>query len=175
MTKKTEKTSKNKSTKNQAQKKTVKKEQVEPKRNNPKKRGGESKLKESYEHHGWFNPKYNDSYLKNIAKLYEQGQSDIEVSTALGICKKTFAQWIKKHDEFAREVERGRELSEAWWRRLGRAGAAGVQNVNSALWFGNMKNRFGFRDRSDSVDEHSEEIKDIAKIVHAIKKAEKEY
>lgn len=148
---------------------------VEPKRNNPLKKGGESRLKDSYETYGWYNPKYDQSLLDKIVPLYKDGASDIEVAVELNVSRKGYERWMKRYPEFREEVEKGREFSEAWWRKLGRAGAAGMKNVNSALWFGNMKNRFGWRDAPDESQKNSQEIKEIKEILGKIKSHEKEY
>jgi len=146
------------------------------KRKNPSPIAGECEVKEPHEYtsYGWYNPKYNQSMVDRVADLYKNGESDIEVSVALGIDRGVFYDWINKHPEFAKEVSRGRQASESWWRTLGRAGAAGKVKANAALWFGNMKNRFGWRDNMDINVKNVDEVKQVKSIVAKIKKHEKE-
>jgi hypothetical protein len=80
--------------------------------------------------------------------MFEDGSSVQEVcQDKLQISRKTFYNWLERHEEFAEAYEEGRWRSEAFWARMGRSGAMGAMNVNPALWIFNMKNRFGWRDK----------------------------
>ena len=90
--------------------------------------------------------KYRAEIAENLPDLFDQGESVAEVCKELGIAKQTFFTWVKKHPKFAAAYEEGKYRSEAWWMRLGRLGAAGVQEINATAWIFNMKNRFEWRD-----------------------------
>lgn len=91
---------------------------------------------------------YDPSYADILPDLFKDGQSVIEVCVELGIHKDTFYEWCGKHKEFSDAYALGLMYSEAWWQRLGRAGAAGAK-VNPPMWRMNMMNRFKWTDRID--------------------------
>jgi transposase len=97
--------------------------------------------------------KYNPEICDKVPSMFANGESQNEVAAALEIDRDTFKEWKKTHPEFKRAVDMGLELSEAWWERLGRAGSTGKINVNATLWIFNMKNRFGWKDKSE-IDGH---------------------
>jgi hypothetical protein len=68
----------------------------------------------------------------------------------LGICRNTFYSYVDQHPEFSEAYSRGLDLSQAWWEKLGRRGAAGEVPINPATWIFNMKNRFKWTDRQDT-------------------------
>lgn len=99
------------------------------------------------------NSAYRPEMCQEILELYENGESDAEVAYALGISKRTFYTWIKDKPEFAHAVEDGKMISECWWQKLGRAGAAGKVDIQARVWLANMKNRFGWveSEKSDTT------------------------
>jgi len=93
------------------------------------------------------NYKYDPDICNELPEMFANGESIVEVAQALGISKRCFYDWQEKHTEFKEAVEAGLSLSEAWWLKLGRAGAMGKVQVNSAVWIFNMKNRHKWTDR----------------------------
>jgi transposase len=93
--------------------------------------------------------KYRASMADEMLDMFREGQSVVEVCAALGISRVTFYQWLKDHHTFSAAYDRGLELSQAWWEKLGREGAAGKADINPATWIFNMKNRFRWTDRQD--------------------------
>ncbi len=81
--------------------------------------------------------------------MFANGETIVEVAIDLGISRRTFYDWRKQYPEFEEALDEGLAVSEAWWSKVGRAGAIGVKNVNPALWIFNMKNRFKWADRTD--------------------------
>jgi hypothetical protein len=100
------------------------------------------------------NKKYQDHYPDILAKMFSNGESVAEVCVALGISRRAFYDWVKKYPDFEEAYEMGRLHSEAWWTKLGRAGASGQVNINSTAWIFNMKNRFSW---SDKIAEEKDE------------------
>lgn len=55
-------------------------------------------------------------------------------------------------------------LSEAWWEEHGRLNLHN-REFNSVLWYMNMKNRFGWRDRIDSNHSVGMKHEDMLKLL----------
>lgn len=100
-------------------------------------------------HPGGRPPKYDRAYAEMLPDMFRDGQSVVEVCVELGIHKDTFYDWCAKHKEFSDAYTLGLLYSEAWWQKLGRAGAAGGR-VNPPMWRMNMMNRFKWSDRIES-------------------------
>jgi hypothetical protein len=81
--------------------------------------------------------------------LYGEGASDREVMQELDL---TPSRWKVLMDDincdFPELVELGRARSQAWWERQGRVH---LQNnkFNASLWTIQMKNRFGWSEKSE--------------------------
>ena len=97
---------------------------------------------------------YTEEVALEIAErlpgMFEQGESVAEVCAELGMCKETFYRLAAEHPEFSNAYKKGLQLSEAWWTKLGRAGAAGKVDIQPTTWIFNMKNRFKWTDRLGS-------------------------
>jgi len=91
--------------------------------------------------------RYRRQIAERLPAMFENGESVAEVAQELGVSRMTFYRWVDKHKEFREAYEEGLFRSEAWWLRLGRAGAAGqIRGANATMWIFNMKNRFKWRD-----------------------------
>jgi hypothetical protein len=93
--------------------------------------------------------KYSAKLCKLLPYLFANGESVAEVCAYLDITKETFFQWVKQHQGFSDSYKNGLELSEAWWKRIGRAGSIGKAKIQPATWIFNTKNRFRWTDRQD--------------------------
>lgn len=93
--------------------------------------------------------KYKKEYAVKLPGMFVNGEAVVEVCQELGISKQTFYVWLKKYPEFQEAYELGKEASEAWWMKLGRAGAAGKIQIQPATWVFNMKNRFKWTDKTE--------------------------
>lgn len=93
--------------------------------------------------------RYQKRFATELPAMFKNGESVAEVCVELGICKQTFYTWTEAHPEFLDAYNKGRELSEAWWHKIGRANATGRMRGNAATWIFNMKNRFGWKDRTE--------------------------
>jgi len=94
---------------------------------------------------GWYN---------DVLELYKQGASDVEVKAMIYSMKGTFSnalwdRWMKEEDEFSETIKMGKILSEAWWTKKGRTS---LENPTFSYtgWYMNMKNRFGWKDKTES-------------------------
>jgi hypothetical protein len=102
-------------------------------------------------------PKKNLSSLpkdweNKVINLMSEGASEIEVKAMLSLSNDTFARFLRDEPIFLEAVKRGRALCEAWWQREGRINLRN-REFNAVLWYMNMKNRFGWRDKQEV--EHS--------------------
>jgi hypothetical protein len=96
--------------------------------------------------------KYDESICGDIPEMYAEGQADVEVASALGISEATFYVWLKEHEPFLEAVKRGRQESHTWWLERGRKNLGG-RDFNSTLWYMNMKNRHGWKDKHDHTSD----------------------
>lgn len=90
-----------------------------------------------------------EGWKEALLAMYREGASDVEVRAELGISNDLFYRWLNDEPEFSETIKKGRELSEAWWSKLGRQGASGQHEINPTTWIFNMKNRFSWRDRHE--------------------------
>jgi len=89
--------------------------------------------------------------LKEMMDMYSAGKSDIQVMKALRITKAMFNDYYKKHEPFRRVVDQGRVDSESWWVEQGQLALHSEARFNSTVWQLNMKNRFGWAEKTDST------------------------
>lgn len=97
--------------------------------------------------------KYKPEIAENLPDMFKNGEDVAEVATKLGISRQTFYQWLDMFPEFAEAYALGKQHSEAWWSRLGRAGAAGQVQIQPTVWIFNMKNKFGWKDKIETSEE----------------------
>jgi transposase len=100
--------------------------------------------------------KYRPEMCEQAVAIFSEGGSKAEVCVALGINKDTLILWTgdSQHriPEFSEAIKRGLLKAEAWWEQKARmhlVDEPGQGKLNTALWFINMKNRFGWRDQVD--------------------------
>lgn len=91
--------------------------------------------------------------LPKIEPLMAEGASLTEVVVELGISRETLDQWTDPKSQYFKPeisdtVKRGLALSAAWWERKGRKNLENKE-FQYVGWYMNMKNRFGWRDRSE--------------------------
>lgn len=97
--------------------------------------------------------KYDPKMLPIVEKMMSEGASKVEVCAELGISYETLTEWCDLQGayfnrDFSESIKRGERLSEAWWEKHGRSQLENPK-FNATLWYMNMKNRFGWRDRQE--------------------------
>ena len=102
----------------------------------------------------------NQTVQQKILNEYREGASDVEVAAMLGIPKKKFDQMYEEIDDFARVIDMGRTLSQAWWVKAGRKYILD-RNFQTTMWSFNMKNRYGWADKVDMGERESTMPEDI--------------
>jgi len=103
-----------------------------------------------------------DDWYNDILELYSKGASDVEIRAliAKNCASKTKAsytlwdRWIEEEIEFSETIKMGRIFSEAWWNKISREN---LENKDFSFtgWYMNMKNRFGWRDKSEVENTHT--------------------
>lgn len=91
-----------------------------------------------------------EDWRKLVLSLYNQGASDREIMRELSM---TPASWNVIYDDvlesdFQELVDFGRAMSHAWWESQGRINLK-TRYFNTALWTINMKNRFGWSEKTE--------------------------
>lgn len=92
--------------------------------------------------------KYKAEHCEQVIDHFREGWSIAEICLELDICEKTFLNWVNTKDEFLQAKKKGVFFSEGWWMKQGRKNLENKE-FNSTLWYMNMKNRFGWKDRND--------------------------
>ena len=94
---------------------------------------------------GWYN---------DVLRLYKEGGADIEVWAMIYHWRGSFSndlweRWMKEEPEFSETIKAGKQLSEAWWVENGRTNLM-IKEFNYTGWYMQMKNRFGWRDSTQT-------------------------
>tara|TARA_R110001599_G_scaffold332283_2_gene547558 strand:+ start:272 stop:682 length:411 start_codon:yes stop_codon:yes gene_type:complete len=92
-------------------------------------------------------------WAKDVLDLYVDGASDVEIKALVWQKKGSFSndlwdRWMDEEKEFSETIKMGRTFAKAWWEKKGRSGVDS-QEINSTMWYMNMKNRYGWRDKQD--------------------------
>lgn len=87
-----------------------------------------------------------------IEEAYMNGASDMEICKIL---RMTYSEFQEKYDSnlaFRKVVDIGRMMQQAWWLEQGRHNIHNSK-FNTSLWMFNMKNRFGWADKTETVNQ----------------------
>lgn len=74
----------------------------------------------------------------------------MEVCKIMGITLAQFEKYYEGNDNFSHFIDMGRTLSRAWWYSQGRENLKD-RGFNTPLWGFNMKNRYGWADKSEQI------------------------
>ncbi len=96
-----------------------------------------------------------DGWNDEILNLYKTGASDIEIKSLIYFHRGSFSndlwdRWIADSEEFSETIKIGKMISEAWWNVQGRTNLK-VKEFNYVGWYMNMKNRFGWKDKTETA------------------------
>lgn len=96
--------------------------------------------------------KYDPSMAEKAIELLREGASLAEVTRELNVSRDTITEWRKTKPDFSAAIQKGIELSQGWWEQIARKNLMVTpkgEQLNATLWYMNMKNRFGWRDKQD--------------------------
>ncbi|MBP9786057.1 MAG: hypothetical protein KBC72_00495 [Acinetobacter sp.] len=96
--------------------------------------------------------KYRPEMCEKVIEVMKDGASLNSVACALGVLPDALYHWKRKYPEFSEAIKIGESLSKDWWEQRARDHLVEYKDgpkLNTALWFINMKNRFGWRDKID--------------------------
>lgn len=98
-----------------------------------------------------------DNWKLEMLTRAKDGESDVElrINALGGISDDLWYRFIEEEPEFSRTLKECRLLQESWWNAKGR-GMVGGDSGNAAVWIFNMKNRFGWKDKTET--EHKGKI-----------------
>lgn len=96
---------------------------------------------------------YDDSYCDVAVDYLAEGKSITQLARHLGVAKSSVYLWVKTHKEFSDALERGRELSQAYWEDE-LCNMMYSKDVNAPLVKLYFANRFGWHDKAE-VDHKS--------------------
>ncbi len=95
---------------------------------------------------------YNVHWKEEMLAEYSAGASDEEVAAALKMTTKRFKQYYTEDPVFKETVDMGRDWAKAFWLKKGRTSLED-KKFNSTLWYNNMKNRYGWAEKSEVKEE----------------------
>lgn len=94
--------------------------------------------------------KYRPEMCDKVIKHMSQGYSKEATAAYLGINQDTLYDWIKTNKIFSEAIKQGQAKSLLFWEAMGIDGAMGdIEKFNVSSWIFNMKNRHGWKDKSD--------------------------
>ena len=96
--------------------------------------------------------KYRKAYCQQIIDHMSEGYSIEAFAGKLGISKNTLYDWLKLHEDFADAKQVGTSASQLWWETAGRKGMF-TPAFSSSVWIFNMKNRHGWVDKKESIED----------------------
>ena len=88
-----------------------------------------------------------DNLMREAA---QGGASDVELRCLIGLDRTAFETLKEDYPEFHTTVKDCHDLCQVWWERCGRGMAAGLSQGNATSWIFNMKNRFGWNDKTQT-------------------------
>lgn len=93
---------------------------------------------------------YKPEYCEKVIKLLNKGYSIAELARYFKVAIQTIYNWQDKHPEFLEAIKKGVGFSQGWWEKHGRQNIHN-KDFNSTLWYMNMKNRFGWKDKAETT------------------------
>jgi hypothetical protein len=101
-----------------------------------------------------------ENWKQILIDMKKEGKADVEVIVALDMSKNDWYSLLETNEEFSETVRKAQVLCEAWWVDIGRKGMVHTsggkdvhKNLNPALYMINMKNRFGWRNDPEPVNQ----------------------
>lgn len=87
-------------------------------------------------------------WKSQLLLLMEAGGSLAEVKGTFNISDDLHYRWMEEEPEYSGAIKEGSRKCQLWWQAKGRTNLEN-KDFSSTLWYMNMKNRFGWRDKQD--------------------------
>jgi Helix-turn-helix domain of resolvase len=118
------------------------------------------------------NCKYYPEVCKEVIALMMEGYSIKEVAYKLKIARSTLYLWMEEYKELSDTVKDGVDFGEGFWMCEGRENLHN-KDFNSTLWYMNMKNRFGWKDKTETENNHDVKVSEVTQRI--VRNAEDQY
>lgn len=92
--------------------------------------------------------KLPEGWQQYIVTEMSEGATLREIKAHFGISNDLHTRWMRDEEEYAETIKGGIQMAEAWWLKQGRVNLQNKE-FSPVLWYMNMKNRFGWKDRND--------------------------
>ena len=93
-------------------------------------------------------------WRKTSLAMAAEGCSMLEIMLAIGMNPNRHYKLLKENTprgkKYKLTMKLAEKLCEAWWLKIGRKGLTMKSNFNSHLYYMNMKNRFGWREKQET-------------------------
>ena len=96
--------------------------------------------------------KYRPEFPDRVRAYLADGYSQTACAGKLGISHETFIVWKKEIPEFSEAIKEGEAASQSWWEDRGRDAVTNGE-FNPTVWWRNMQNRFGWREKTEVTGE----------------------
>lgn len=109
--------------------------------------------------------KYDPALCEKVIELGKEGYSKAQICARIDICCDTLSRWVKEYPDFSEAIKKANYFAQSWWEDKARQGLFTEKDgpfFNSTLWYMNMKNRFGWRDKQDiEIDDQRKKAKEM--------------
>jgi len=92
-----------------------------------------------------------------ILKEMAEGASQAEITAGLEISNDLFYRFMKEEKEFSETIKKGLALCKCWWEKKGRKNLENKE-FSATLWYMNMKNRFGWADKTEITGANGKDL-----------------
>ena len=110
-----------------------------------------------------------------VCEAAQDGASDVEIRCILGLTQTSWTTLLEDSEEFCITIKKAHDLCRVWWERHGRKMTTGEAEGNATVWIFNMKNRFGWADKTQTehTGANGEELKQNTPITITVVDARK--
>lgn len=101
---------------------------------------------------------YKPEYCEAVIEMGRKGYSVVEMAAEIGVHRSSLeAAWPEAHPEFSEAFTQAKQLSQAWWERIGRDNLLVPQGMSfqGTVWSRSMAARFPHDWRESSKVDHT--------------------